>query len=409
MKIGSIIKYLRTTSGITQEELSFGICSIPHLSKIENNRNEANTETLQLLLGKLGFSLDFINSKDNEINLLLQQWINNIHYFQKENALGTHKQLQKFIDYIPFSSYLYLYELYKFRYMLFGHNIQNARIQKNILSKQKINFSKHERCLFDYYSAILLILEGKNLQSSRLLEQIESVEVQKDGEFYYHLSLVKGHLQQSSHSILYGKKALQYFCNEFNFKRILHTLMLLGISYTNSNLFKEAQECYKHLLRNVELLDGDEFSKPMVYQNFGYLLQRSGELEKASYYLEKSKELFPPDSEYFLINIYSLANTYYRLGDLDKALHYFKKTFGIASHCSNQKYLILSKFYTLLISRNHKKAYIYLEDKVIPYLENLQEHLDELKYFKSLLFAYHKNEGNLQTVVLKYINMEVTK
>ena len=61
MKIGSLIKYHRTKLGMTQNTLAMGICSIPHLSKIENNSKEGNRETIRLLLERL--SINFQEEK----------------------------------------------------------------------------------------------------------------------------------------------------------------------------------------------------------------------------------------------------------------------------------------------------------------------------------------------------------
>ena len=73
-----------------------------------------------------------------------------------------------------------------------------------------------------------------------------------DGEFLYHLALVKSSLEQSGHAIHFGKMALQIFMNQHNFIRILHTLMLLGINYTHSNIYEEALECFQHLYPQCE-------------------------------------------------------------------------------------------------------------------------------------------------------------
>lgn len=64
MKIGSLIKYYRTKLGMTQNTLAMGICSIPHLSKIENNNKEANSETIRLLLERLNISLHNVENSE---------------------------------------------------------------------------------------------------------------------------------------------------------------------------------------------------------------------------------------------------------------------------------------------------------------------------------------------------------
>jgi transcriptional regulator with XRE-family HTH domain len=58
MSIGKVIYYHRRKQNKTQEQLCQGICSVTHLSKIENNAKEANPKTLQMLCDRLQISLD---------------------------------------------------------------------------------------------------------------------------------------------------------------------------------------------------------------------------------------------------------------------------------------------------------------------------------------------------------------
>ena len=67
MEFGALIKFYRTQRGMTQSELAKGICSVPHLSKIENNSKEANEETISLSTKRL--QLAWKNWKKKKIKL----------------------------------------------------------------------------------------------------------------------------------------------------------------------------------------------------------------------------------------------------------------------------------------------------------------------------------------------------
>jgi len=56
MSFGRKIKFYREKNGITQGKLAKGICSIPYLSKIENNKTIPSEEVLHLLCERLGIS-----------------------------------------------------------------------------------------------------------------------------------------------------------------------------------------------------------------------------------------------------------------------------------------------------------------------------------------------------------------
>ena len=73
MQIGSLIKYHRTKQKMTQSELAEGICSVPHLSKIENNSKEANVETIRLVLDRLDIDLHDVEESEVKVEVLLNQ------------------------------------------------------------------------------------------------------------------------------------------------------------------------------------------------------------------------------------------------------------------------------------------------------------------------------------------------
>ena len=264
MEFGPLIKYFRTQKGITQKELATGICSIPHLSKIENNSKDANEETISLLLARLEVSFDEMEEKEELIKTLLRDFGEKINFYLREEIEVIYQKLKEIEHVVPFSAHMYSYELYKYRYLLFKGLLSEAEAQRDLLHKQKKNFSQHERYLFRYYNAVFLILKGHFKKADELLDElyIKDDYETTNGEFLYHRALVKTSLDQSGHAIHFGKLALQIFMNQHNFYRILHTIMLLGINYTHSNIYEEALVCFKHLIRNAELLKEEKMLEP---------------------------------------------------------------------------------------------------------------------------------------------------
>ena len=150
MNVGSLIKYYRTKQGMTQSELVEGICSVPHLSKIENNGKEANDQTIDLLLKRLGANLMEVQQKNVLIEKLLDDWINDINYLQVEKARGLYDHLSGLSEFIAYTPHLYLYELYKLRYYLLIRETDKAKIHYKWLEKHKKNFSYQELYLLHY-------------------------------------------------------------------------------------------------------------------------------------------------------------------------------------------------------------------------------------------------------------------
>ncbi|WP_251549923.1 helix-turn-helix transcriptional regulator [Neobacillus muris] len=403
MEFGALIKFYRTQKGMTQAELAKGICSVPHLSKIENNSKEANKDTIDLLLDRLNISFEEIEEKEGEIQLLLGQFSDKINYFLIDEIDGIYFKLKEIEHIIPFSKYMYTYELYKYRYLLFKGFLAEAEVQKDLLYKQKKNFSQYEEYLFHYYNAVFLILKNQYKEADELLESLyndfhyESLS----GEFLYHRALVKVSLDESSHAIHFGKMALEIYSNQYNFIRVLHTLMLLGISYTDSNIYEEALECYKHSIRNAEILK-EEKLLPQIYHNMGHLQTKLNNYKEALYYYEKSLSLQSEVNQHYLFTLYSIGELHYSNEEFQRAESCFQEVNLISRERKIRKFILLSDFY-LLKMNSPEKAIKHLETKVIPYFEENKELKEYMSQFYKLL-AEHYTQKGMAFAAVKYLH-----
>jgi transcriptional regulator with XRE-family HTH domain/TPR repeat protein len=400
MEFGPLIKYYRTQKGITQKELAAGICSIPHLSKIENNSKDANEETISLLLERLEVSFEEMEEKEESIKSLLKDFGEKINFYLRDEIEIIFNRLKEIEHVIPFSAHMYSYELYKYRYLLFKGLLAEADTQRDILSKQKKNFSQHEMYLFRYYNAVSLILKGNHKKADEIFDELsaENNNETTNGELLYHWALVKSALDQPGHAIHFGRLALQIFMNQHNFYRILHNLMLLGINYTNSKIYEEAQVCFNHLIRNAELLK-EEKMLPQIYHNMGYLQDKMNNVKEALHYYEKSLSLQPVKNQHYLVTLYGIGEINYNLNLIENAKECFLQVKTLAKDIGIKKQGLLAEFY-LIHMDSPEKAIKYLEMKVIPYLEGSKEHKEELiRYYKLLSEHYNQQGKYLEAVI----------
>ena len=396
MKIGSLIKFHRTKLGMTQNELATGICSISHLSKIENNSKEGNSETIRLLLEKLNIQLHEVKNNEQHIIWLLEELQKHINYIEKEKAKEILAQLKANEQLIVFTDSIYLYELYKLRYYVFINDNQLAEKQLNWLNNIKKNFSQHEKYLHLYFSGLVLLLRGEYVEAENELTNI--VREYSDlgvfqGDLYYHLAIVKGRLEESSQAIIYGRKALEIYKNEFNFKRILNTLLSLAINYTRGKVFKDAIEIYGHLLRNVDLL-GQQHLLPEIYHNLGILYQRQGDYVNSITCFEKSVFGVSKKNEQYLVCLYNLAYSQYQIGRYEES----KKNFVHLKRDSKKIKIFyrLANFYLHLLEDNKHIAMVYLEKDLIPYISRKGEYKETYVYFSNILSDYYLQEGKYE-------------
>lgn len=399
MKIGSLIKYHRTKLGMTQNELAMGICSIPHLSKIENNSKEGNHETIRLLLEKLNIQLQEVNHSEKQIKWLLNKLQKHIIYSEEEKARQIMEKLKEYEELIVFTDSIYLYELYKLRYYVYLNNCDLAEIQLNWLNQNVKNFSQYEGYLHSFFSALVFLLRGKYVEADQkfscLLRDYADLGA-FEGDVYYHLAIVKGRLEESSQAIFYGRKALAIYKDEFNFKRILNTLLSLSLNYTQGKVYNEAIEVYEHLLRNVELLQQHHLL-PQIYHNMGDLYQKKGEYATALVYFEKSVLLMSKSNEHYLICLFNLAYVQYQMKKVEES----KKNFLLLKRESKKSRIfnLLAIYYLHLLENDKEKAVEYLEVYLIPYISRKEELKETHRYFSKLLSQCYLNAGEYEKAV----------
>lgn len=401
MQIGSLIKYHRTKKELTQNQLAMGICSIPHLSKIENNSKEANSETIRLLLNRLDVNLQDVEESERAIEQLQKQLLVHINYFEVEKADETFKELEKHKEIIGFTDYIYLYEMYKLRYCLFKKDLEAAEQQIKWLQAHRQNFSQHEQYLLSYFNAIALILRGKYVEAdeklSKLVQENAGLNL-FEGEIYYLLSLVKGYMEQASHAIFYGKKALSFFMEQFNYMRILHVQMALAINYSQSKMYEEALENYEHLLRNTDLLKQQDLLAQVLH-NIGDLKHHMGDYASAMEMFKKSVALFPKNTENYLLCLYNLAVTEYKLDRLNDSKRDFTLLHKEAFKMKVIPYQLYAKFYLYMLANQQQKAMSFLENKVVPYTSKIDELKETYQTFSHILAEYYKREGKYEKAV----------
>lgn len=102
IQYGAIIKKYREELGITQEELSEGICSVPTLSRIENGERMPSKENITMLLQKLGktdlFVESFVDKNDfylHELKYRIRQAQFNGNQAEGRKLFEEYKHLRK--------------------------------------------------------------------------------------------------------------------------------------------------------------------------------------------------------------------------------------------------------------------------------------------------------------------------
>lgn len=93
LQFGFLIKKRREDLGLTQEELADGICSVPTLSRIENGERLPHNNNLEVLLQRLGYSSNIVNSFVSEKDFAIHEKKFEIRQAYMSKQFETAKEL----------------------------------------------------------------------------------------------------------------------------------------------------------------------------------------------------------------------------------------------------------------------------------------------------------------------------
>lgn len=329
MNIGVIIKHKRLKLKMTQKDLAQGICSISHLSKIENNSKEVNEETLKMLLEKLDMDLQEIQGNQEKVDEKLEVLLKSIVFENKLRAENTYKELVLKEENILLSNLSNKYHIYMLRYYAFVGDDENFTKLFKIIRKLRHNFSQEERNMLKYS----IISKFLNQSSKRLDEYLDilielyykyedKMSRMLHSEIALYISYIYLKMNDFQKSIFFAREALQEYSLEFNFIKIIYAQNIIAKCYTILNCMNQAMSIYESLLNSLDLLN-DNFDSTDIYLGYAFYLKRSGCYSKALENYEKIYEKLSVQSDEYLECVNGMAQCYFYKNNISEALEYF--------------------------------------------------------------------------------------
>src|SRR5690606_40225211 len=145
MNIGSILKYYRMKNNLTQSELSKGVCSVSHLSKIESNKYIPHDETINELFKRMGINWEREVETYEYWTEKLEAFILHSIYYDLKSMEEVYQELSTQKDYLQSTGLVNRYELYKLRYYLFKKEIHLATQQISILKRMEKSYTEYDK------------------------------------------------------------------------------------------------------------------------------------------------------------------------------------------------------------------------------------------------------------------------
>ncbi|MFF2877617.1 helix-turn-helix domain-containing protein [Gottfriedia sp. NPDC057991] len=394
MKIGKIINYHRKKQQMTQEQLCDGICSISHLSKIENNSKEVNIETLNLLCMKLGISVEDEKNKVNHIKIKLHEFYDSIERLHHKKADALYLNLRKYREFVLYTELLYVYELYMLRYILFLNQLELAEQMIGKMSRNVRMFSEFELFVWNILNAIFNHKRNNFIKSLDFLDEVKDLRKQyrdEITEYYYLKSLMHCRLGQSALAIYFGNKALEVFKQRNNIIRTLDVKTILSIHLTETGEYERAENLLREVLDDAELIQNTTIVE-MAWHNLGYLYGAKNLSERALECYYKSLALIEKNSESYYLTLGNIATHLLKLQKNEQVVNMLEHELELFEDKTKLEYVKLRVLY--FEAKNEEKALIqYLMEEGLLIMEKHGNRMKVYEYSERIA-EYYQGQGD---------------
>ncbi|MFF2753787.1 tetratricopeptide repeat protein [Psychrobacillus sp. NPDC058041] len=383
IKIGEVIRYFRKKNKITQEKLSYGICSVPYLSKLENNKLKPSSDILHHLCNRLDISTDQIsNLSDTQILEELFQWNNLLMQSKYENALLLKKQLDFKLEYISNLNILNYYELFNIYHYIRIDDSQVSLEQINNILKKYSLMDSHQKYYMRkiqgfYYSKKNNWHEAKTFFEKAV--QLGKLIGIADSDVYYSLSIIYSRLGEFLNSNTYVKNAHSLFHKDLNYDKMLDCEMILAINYLLQKKYSSSKEILDKMLNSANL---NKIKTARILHNLGLLFYKQNDYTNAKKNLKDSLK-YRTDDLFLMKSYFLLSDIYFILNQKKYAFSFYNLGSSLAENHQNTEYIY--KFFILNQKHNNSCSSVqwitFLKDDAVPFFK---EHGDQDDYLEVL-------------------------
>ncbi|OIU69815.1 helix-turn-helix domain-containing protein [Rossellomorea aquimaris] len=392
MNIGKAIKFKRKESGLTQEELSNGICSITYLSKLENGKldSQINDETLNLLCSRLGISQEDLTSDSEELLDLLFEWYEKVCEEDLSQCAELYNNVQKKIRYSSNYETAIFFELFKLRYFIQKKDVgESIKIHKDI--DQKIDLFTPKQLYFYHKFSGYLYRERDMLKKAEhhLHEAIDLDQELKINEpdLYYLLGIVQSRLGNYISSFEYLHKAEVLYSDLIDYNKLFKINIIISINYILLGEYDLSIEKIEVLLQQAKKLKKEVNTVAMLKHNLGYAYFKKERYQQSYNILLETLEMKGKSigvSVDYLITYYVYVQAFLHLnmGDETEVNHAIQEGIRMSEELDKKEYQIKFTYLNYKFSTNstQNETLTFLENTALEYFSTRGDK-DDYKHF----------------------------
>ncbi|MFF2878027.1 helix-turn-helix domain-containing protein [Gottfriedia sp. NPDC057991] len=410
MDYGMMIFHHRKKLGWTQEKLCEGICSVSHLSKIENGTKEAGIETIELLLKRMQVEIDENDNIDEVTGQLKRLW-NSIERADYDSSKMLFEELIGKEESINYTNISNDFCITTWRYYIFIENLKMAKKKWKQLEAKKKKFSQYETIKYLFTLSIYCIKEKRYNDSLLVMDEVQEITPNLEidfQEYCFYRALVYSFINQTSLSMYFCNKAIPIFLQNNNIKRILDAKMLLSLQLIKSKFLDRAEQFLIEILDSSVILS-DKTIHMSALHNLGYLYYHSNQHKKAIKYYQEYLSTIQEDTEEYFLVISNIANNMMIINDYETATKLLCKNLSKIKDKNSASYIRM-KVLLLEAKKDEANLVTYLREVGLPLWVQTNDHEKLIKYYDVVTDYYEKHESlEKQNMLYKEYNSTLLK
>ncbi|MFA9465306.1 MAG: hypothetical protein ACERKN_13560 [Velocimicrobium sp.] len=361
------LKYTRITNGISQEALSYGVCSISHLSYFENGKKRLRKEVIETLLKKLN-----IEKIDNLANIgLMRQrlntMMNNIESYNYEGATIIYDELLKMESIINQSPYSIEFKIYQLMYKSFVEDIDYNQLKDDItlLSKVFHSLNNNLKYLYLFVSGNILYRHHLNEEG---IDHLKQALILKDTSW---VNFILGRAlcfnENPAKGSYYLEKALDNYEKSGRYLNAVWCHNYLGVCFSYLRIYDNALKHFNAALMSAKHFDMDTLFYHL-YINLSDFYLSNNKYEESIKWSKIAMENYNEG----ILPVYNYISASIKLGNLEQCDIVFQKY--LTDHYKSYKYYNAIYFLYLAVYRfNDDYFYHEVKTTILPYYEKVRK------------------------------------
>jgi Tetratricopeptide repeat./Helix-turn-helix. len=342
--LGERVKRIREENGLTQKDISEGLSS-GYISKLEKGEVNPSIEKLEIIAQRLNITLSQLFNFETgpshcEGNNLLDLFVSTLISYISSDYNLAEKYIESLIE--EATSYAQSYTT-DFIYLLAGVILFNLKKYDKAIERLNHVVGSNDSMVQKikiFYLAKSYWYAGNLGKASLLFKKLINDPYSFENEFFM---ITPNALFDFASSLLavknyYAAKfyALKYveICNQINYSyRKIDAFDLIGLAdmYTGSHL--EAINYFHKFLRGCLIFE-DRGGLALVYNHLAETYYLMGDMDRALKYYRRSYEFYKKlnNNTFMAYNLNSIARIYLKLNRPNEALGYAKTALEVLNH-----------------------------------------------------------------------------